>query len=83
LLAPFKTWNRVSQRIFPYSESIVQHYLMRLPCTGYAKALHKAAKEDKSGKYGFFTYPEDNTSGEFTYVSDNAACVVTIYPHDK
>jgi len=51
--------------------------------TGYAKALQGAAKEDKNGKYGFFTYPQDNTSGEFTWVPDSATCTITVYPYDK
>jgi hypothetical protein len=51
--------------------------------TGYAKALQQAAKADKNGKYGFFTYPRDNTSGEFTYVPDSATCTIIIYPYDK
>lgn len=51
--------------------------------TGYVKALQQAAIPDKNGKYGFFTYPQDNTSGEFTYVPDSATCTITIYPYDK
>lgn len=51
--------------------------------TSYAKALHDAATADKKGKFGFFVYPQDNTSGEFTYVPDSVGCTVTIYPCDK
>jgi hypothetical protein len=51
--------------------------------TGYVKALHSAATADKNGKYGFFCYPNDNASGEFTRVPDTTLCTITIYPHDK
>ncbi|HEX9022510.1 MAG TPA: beta-1,3-glucanase family protein [Geobacteraceae bacterium] len=51
--------------------------------TGYVKALHSAAKPDKNGKYGFFSYPTDNGTAEFTYVPDSTTCTITIYPHDK
>jgi hypothetical protein len=51
--------------------------------TGYVKALHSAATADKNGKYGFFCYPNDNASGEFTWVPDSTTCTITVYPHDQ
>jgi hypothetical protein len=51
--------------------------------TGYVKALHSAATADKNGKYGFFCYPNDNATGEFTWVPDSTSCTITIHPHDK
>jgi hypothetical protein len=51
--------------------------------TGYVKALHSIAPADKSGKYGFFCYPNDNATGEFTWVPESTSCTITIYPHDK
>lgn len=51
--------------------------------TGYVKALHSAATADSNGKYGFFCYPNDNASGEFTWVPDSTTCTITIYPHDQ
>ncbi len=49
--------------------------------TGYVKALHKAAKADSNGKYGFFCYPKDNTAGEFTWVPTSVNCKVTVYSY--
>ncbi len=51
--------------------------------TGYVKALHSISPQDKNGKYGFFTYCRDNTTGEFTWVPTNAQCTLTIYPYDQ
>lgn len=50
--------------------------------TGYVKALHAAATPDNNGKYGFFCYPMDNASGEFTDLPEKVACTLTIYPFD-
>ncbi|QSH42375.1 beta-1,3-glucanase family protein [Lentisphaerota bacterium ZTH] len=51
--------------------------------TGYVKALHYAAKPDNNSKYGFFCYPKDNTSGQFTNVPTYVSCTITVYPYDK
>ncbi|MCT0224070.1 beta-1,3-glucanase family protein [Synechococcus sp. CS-1328] len=46
--------------------------------TGYGQALRAAATPDASGKYGFFTFPNDNRQGEFTYVPDTASLRLTV-----
>jgi hypothetical protein len=51
--------------------------------TGYVKALHSTATADKNGKYGFFCYPNDNATSEFTWVPESTSCTITIHPHDK
>ncbi|HOP39462.1 MAG TPA: beta-1,3-glucanase family protein [Geobacteraceae bacterium] len=51
--------------------------------TGYVKALHSVANPDENGKYGFFCYPNDNATGEFTWVPESTSCTITIHPHDK
>ncbi|MCP3965760.1 MAG: hypothetical protein GY750_03910 [Lentisphaerae bacterium] len=51
--------------------------------TGYVKALHKAAIPDSKGKYGFFCYPNDNSTGEFTWIPSTVNCTVTVYPYDS
>lgn len=56
--------------------------------TGYVKALRAASlgqqvfKTGSSGvnQYGFFTYPMDNSQGQFTYVPEDIHCTITIYP---
>ncbi|MEM9631271.1 MAG: beta-1,3-glucanase family protein [Pseudomonadota bacterium] len=50
--------------------------------TGYVKALHAAATPDANGKYGFFCYPRDNATGEFTWVPDSADCKITVHSVD-
>ena len=50
--------------------------------TGYVEALRSAATPDASGKYGFFTYPKDNASGEFTWLPLDALCTLKIYAFD-
>ena len=51
--------------------------------TGYVKALHSVANHDKNGKYGFFTYCEDNYNGEFTWVPSSVTCEIQIYHDDR
>ena len=51
--------------------------------TGYVKALHSVANPDKNGKYGFFTYCKDNSSGEFTWVPVSVTCEIKIYHYDR
>ncbi|QSH40580.1 hypothetical protein P0136_12525 [Lentisphaerota bacterium ZTH] len=51
--------------------------------TGYVKALHAAAIPDSKGKYGFFCFPNDNKTGEFTWVPTSVNCTVTVYPYDS
>ncbi len=51
--------------------------------TGYVKALHSCATPDSTKKYGFFTYCNDNKTGEFTWIPSKIKCEVTIYPYDK
>ena len=52
--------------------------------TPYPTALHLATHidgggPDKQGKYGFFTYPNDNTSGEFTYAPIGVSLDLFVY----
>ncbi|MFY8150332.1 MAG: beta-1,3-glucanase family protein [Prochlorococcaceae cyanobacterium] len=48
--------------------------------TGYVQALRAAATPDAKGKYGFFTFPNDNIQGEFTYVPEAADLRITVHP---
>ena len=51
--------------------------------TGYVIALRKGVKADNNSKYGFFTYPRDNSNGQFTSIPHSVGCTITVYPYDK
>lgn len=51
--------------------------------SGYTKALQQSAVADTNGKFGFFTYPQEELSAQFTDVPENTTCTITVYPYDK